>query len=507
MEPIQNPFESYTGANSLRSPRSLKLYFAILLTLAWVISSNGLSIGVILLVAPFVFFYLFMFFKFPQLGLYTMVFLGFILLGLNRYVKGIQGGMIMDGVFALSYISLFFKNYYTRVDWKPAAKDITALAAIWAAYGAFGFFNPELVSTEAYFATVRGVSFYMLLMVPLALMLLNTNKHVDAFFVLWGILSILATTKGLWQLYVRPDPWEQAWLDAGAYTNHIVFGKLRVFSFLSDAGQFGANQAYTGVVFLILASGTKNRNRKIFYIITGLLGIYGMFISGTRGAITVPFAGFLLYSIIRKKFNITISVMTFLVIAYVFFKFTSIGQNVDQIRRMRTAFDPNDKSFQLRLSNQKKMKLYLATRPFGGGIGHAGSKALKYLPYSFLANTATDSWYVMIWAEQGIVGLVLHLFILFYIIIKASYYIMVKIRDPILKIKMTALVCGMMGIMVAAYGNAVLGAFPTGMMIYISMAWLTNPLILDTPQGNDPASGSLPETVNGTLLPASSNRD
>ncbi|MBK9359000.1 MAG: hypothetical protein IPN08_16730 [Bacteroidales bacterium] len=56
----------------------------------------------------------------------------------------------------------------------------------------------------------------------------------------------------------------------------------------------------------------------------------------------------------------------------------------------------------------------------------------------------------MIWAEQGVVGLVLHLIILFYIIIKASYLIMYRIRDPILKNNMSALAAGMLGIMVAS---------------------------------------------------------
>ena len=159
-----------------------------------------------------------------------------------------------------------------------------------------------------------------------------------------------------------------------------------------------------------------------------------------------------------------------LIVVFVFFKYTTIGQGNAQIRRMRSAFDPKDSSFQVRLENQRTLSVYLASRPFGGGIGHAGVKAKKYLPNAFLSQIATDSWYVMIWAEQGIVGLLLHLFILFYIVIKSSYRIMYKIRDPILKIKMSALVAGMTGVMVASYGNAVLGTVPTAVLIYISMA-------------------------------------
>jgi energy-converting hydrogenase Eha subunit C len=87
----------------------------------------------------------------------------------------------------------------------------------------------------------------------------------------------------------------------------------------------------------------------------------------------------------------------------------------------------------------------------------------------------------MIWAEQGIVGLMLHLFILFYVVIKSSIKIMYRIRDPILKIKMAALTSGMVGVMVASYGNAVLGSLPTGALIYISMALMLNPEKFDLP--------------------------
>ena len=58
---------------------------------------------------------------------------------------------------------------------------------------------------------------------------------------------------------------------------------------------------------------------------------------------------------------------------------------------------------------------------------------------------------------------------------------MFKIRDPLLKLKIGALTAGMFGVMAASYGNAVLGGMPTGMLIYISMAIMLNPEILDTP--------------------------
>jgi hypothetical protein len=49
---------------------------------------------------------------------------------------------------------------------------------------------------------------------------------------------------------------------------------------------------------------------------------------------------------------------------------------------------------------------------------------------------------------------------------------MFKIKDPILKYKISALIAGMAGIMVASYGNAVLGQMPTAP--YATMAIILN---------------------------------
>lgn len=431
------------------------------------------------MVLPFLAVFLIILFQKPILGLYTAVSLGFVILGIMRYVDIPMTGLSIDAILLLTFLSLIFKNFYIKMDWKPAKKDITLLAGIWFAYGLLSFLNPEIRNYSTWLSSFRGISVYMLLVVTLTLLLMTTNKRVTYFFYVWGVFSILASLKGIVQVTLGVDHWEKAWLDAGAYSTHLLFGKLRVFSFLSDAGQFGATQAYSGVVFLILSFAQKDIKRKVFYLIVGFLGIYGMFLSGTRGAISVPLAGFMLYFILKGNKAILISGFALLVLVFIFFKYTTIGQDVQQIRRMRTAFDPNDASLQTRLANQKTLSRYLASRPFGGGLGHAGKKAKKALPNTFLANIATDSWFVMIWAEQGVVGLILHLIILFYIVIKASYLVMYKIRDPIVKMNTTAMAAGMLGIMVASYGNAVLGQVPTSMLIYTSMALMLNSEKLD----------------------------
>ena len=474
-----NPFDKNSGSARLAQPKTVMLLFVAMTLLALILAKMEI-IGVGLLLALFFGgIYLYILFKNPVVGFYTAIGLNFVLLGLGRYIKGVPLGFGIDGILVLTFIALFFSRFKERLDWSPANKDITIFGAIWLGYCIFQIANPEAHSTEAWIAG-RGIGFYFFFFVTLTFLLINSNKRLDMFLYVWGVFSIIATIKGMIQLFFGVDAAEQEWLNAGAAQTHVLFGKLRVFSFFSDAGQFGANQGYSGVVAIIY-SMTKKGWSKIFFITVGVLGLYGMMISGTRGAISVPLVGFMTYFVLSKNIRILSVGLSVIILLFIFFKYTTIANGNDQIRRMRGAFDPNNASLQVRLDNQKILKGYLASRPFGGGIGHAGDKAQRFLPNAFLSHVATDSWYVLIWAEMGIVGLILHLFILFYVIGKATYKVMFKIRDPITKLKIGALISGMAGVMVASYGNAVLGGMPTALLFYASMSIMSNPEIFETP--------------------------
>lgn len=477
-----NPFDENSGSAGIAKPKALLylsmagIFFAVLLG-KFGMAGIGISFALI-----FGGIYLYFLFNNPILGFFTAIGLNFIVLGATRYITGLPLGFGIDGIIILTYLALFFSKFKERIDWTPAKKDVTLLAAIWLLYCIFQLVNPEAQSKEAWIAG-RGIGFYFFLFIPLTFMLINTHKKLDIFLYVWGVFSIIATFKGMIQLFVGVDAAEQAWLNGGAAQTHILFGKLRIFSFMSDAGQFGANQGLAGVVG-ILYSMSKKGLPKLFFLTMGIFGLYGMIISGTRGSLSVPFIGFMTYFILSKNIRVVVIGFTLVIMMFVFFKFTMIANGNDQIRRMRSAFDPNEPSLQIRLKNQEILKGYLASRPFGGGIGHAGDKAQRFLPNAFLSHVATDSWYVMIWAELGIIGLTIHLCILFFVVGKASYKVMFKIRDPIAKQKLSALIAGVLGIMAASYGNAVFGGMPTALLMYASIAIISNPETFDVPIAN-----------------------
>ncbi|MDG1193934.1 MAG: O-antigen ligase family protein [Polaribacter sp.] len=475
-----NPFDKVSGSAGLVKLKGLLLLLGGIAFIAVILVKLEI-VGVgILFALIFGAVFLYLLFKNPILGFFMAIGINFIILGLGRYVQGLPLGFAIDGIMVLTFLAIIFSRFRERVDWSPANKDITILAAIWLGYCIFQLANPEARMIEPWIAG-RGIGFYFFFFVILTFMLIDSNKKLDAFLYFWGAFSILATLKGIGQMLFGVDTAEQAWLDNGGAETHILFGKLRIFSFFSDAGQFGGNQGYAGVVFIIYSMAKKGFT-KIFFLTVGILGLYGMMISGTRGSIAVPFAGFMTFFVLKKNVKVLSVGVIFVALIFIFFKYTTIANGNDQVRRMRGAFDPNNKSLQVRLDNQKILKGYLASRPFGGGIGHAGDKAQRFLPNAFLSNVATDSWYVLIWAELGIVGLTLHLIVLFYVMGKATYKVMFVIRDPITKVKMSALISGTAGVMLASYGNAILGGMPTALLIYASMAIMSNPEIFEDPE-------------------------
>lgn len=431
------------------------------------IGKGGMLIGIVLLAIPFILAFLSYLFKRPTAALDGAMIVGFFSAGVTRYVAG-PWGLLMDGFLFIGWLSMFFYKF-RDTDWSPLRNDVMMVAIGWYGLVVLEILNPESNGIECWFYAMRGNGFYQMLSFGLVFMFYREPRYLDRFLTWTLILSLMGTAWGFRQMITGVDAAEYKWLyvDGFAFT-HVLAGVLRVFSFYSDAGQFGASQAEVFITCAIIALGPLPMKQRIWYAIAGLFTFMGFAVSGTRGALAVPAIGALTYLVISKNFKVLI--LGLIVMGSVFYvlKYTMAYQSVEQVRRMRTAMNPEDASFLTRLKNQRTFARYLASRPFGGGIGAAGYWGFRFNPYSLLANTATDSYYVKIWAETGIIGICLHLFMFGWFIGKGAQVVM-NLRDPVLRFKIAGLYCGMAGIMFASYGNQVYSQLPTGIIMGISI--------------------------------------
>ncbi|WP_218917243.1 O-antigen ligase family protein [Niabella ginsenosidivorans] len=346
--------------------------------------------------------------------------------------------------------------------------NLVWLSLIWFIISVMELGNPNGGSFQGWMQEIRTSALYPLLIAPLGCLLINTRKKLNYFLILLLLLSFIASLNGIKQIKIGLSPGEQRFLDEGASSTHLLFGKLRVFSFFSDAGQFGASQAQFVVLGIVLAIGLRGTLKKTLLFILGAISFYGLLISGTRGALFALMAGIFCALLLSKNYKVLI-IGGIIAIGFIgMLKYTYIGNSNYNIYRLRTALDPEDASLNVRLNNQAKLADYMASRPFGGGLGVIGTWGVKYNADKFLSTIPPDSYWVKVWAMYGIIGFIIFFSFWMYLIGKCCGMIW-NVKDQNLRLKLIALISGVVGIFLCSYGNEVMNTMPSLNVIQLSM--------------------------------------
>jgi len=434
----------------------------------WLTASQGLLVPGLLLAGAVAGPLLLGIFRAPRLGIIALIGYCFLLFFIARLVGGsIPFGMAVDGLLVITWVAVAFQH--ERFDWRYVQNDLCLLSVAWFGVNVFEIVNPE-ASLLGWYQEMRSTTLYWVLLVPLAFLLFHHKRDLNLFLGLIIGLSVLGTLNGLKQLYLGPSAGEQLFLVENAKT-HLLWGKLRVFSFYSDAGQFGAAQAHVALVAGILALGPfRTWQRLLLAAAAGVL-LIGMFISGTRGALFALMAGTAVALLISKNIKAFVLGSLVALAGFGVLKYTHIGDGNYNIYRMRTALDPNDPSLHVRLLNQTKLRDYLSSRPFGGGVGTIGNAGIHYNPGKLLSTIPPDSYWVKVWAMYGVVGLTIWMGIMAYILGKCGGIVW-RIRDPALKTKLIALTAGFAGSFFCSYGNEVINFMPSALVVYLSWVFV-----------------------------------
>lgn len=418
---------------------------------------------------PLVVAYFYFTVKHEKFGLYLILILSFGLAFLGRnFPSEIPYGLSIDVVLVLSLILLIFKHYKT-LNLKRLNHPIFWLMLIWMAYITLQIFNPLAYSFTAWFYSMRGIALYQTLTFILLFLTFETKKDLKPFFNIWLAFSVLGVLWGIKQNTFGVSGVEQRWLNEGGAVTHILFGKLRVFSYYFDAGTFGAAMGQVSLICAILTTNSKfTFQKRVFFGGLALLFFYGLMISGTRGALAVPGAGAIIFLILAKKIKILIPGLLIITLGFSFLKFTHIGQSNYTINRLRTALDPNDASLQVRFKNRDRLTEYLKGKPFGCGIGTTGSWGKRFSPGTWLADFEPDGLYTRLRAESGVVGRNLYVGIWLTLLIwsiKLSW----ETKEGPNKLIAIAFISSFAGVLLANYGNSVLTQHPISITTFLSL--------------------------------------
>ncbi|MCJ8163618.1 O-antigen ligase domain-containing protein [Pontibacter sp. E15-1] len=435
----------------------------------WLTANMGILVPAFLILAAITLPSFIAVFHQPRVGLVVLVVYTFLVFVLSRELGGFPFGLGMDAILMVTWIAVIFNH--RRYDWGKVKNDLCYLAYAWFILNILELGNPAGASVQGWLQEIRSSALYWVMLVPLCFLLFDQKRYLNLFLYLIIALSVLGTLNGFKQLYIGLSPGEQAFLDEGSAKTHIIWGKLRAFSFYSDAAQFGASQAHLALIALVLAFGPfRWWHRLTLAAASGVL-LSGMLISGTRGALFVVLTGVVVALLLSRNLKVLLLGFAMAFSGFYVLKYTTIGNSNYNIMRMRTALDPKDASLNVRLSNQLILRDYLRDRPFGGGVGVIGNWGVKYNSDKFLSSIPPDSYWVKVWAMYGIVGFVIWFGMMMFILGKCCGIVW-NIQNKALKVKLIALTAGAAGVLFSSYGNEIINGTPTAIIVYISWAFV-----------------------------------
>ena len=335
----------------------------------------GLLAGLAVSVIPAALCILWVTLRNPAISMLGLFVVNYFIMALTRYAHDLPFGMILDALIFYNFLIITLQALIRPIEWKRASSGLTVVAAIWMAYCILELVNPESVSVAGWFSSVRSIAFYFFFIVVLTQLTMTEYKYLKYMLAVWSVLTLIAVGKACMQKFFGFNAAENYWLFVlGGRSTHIIHSGVRYFSFFSDAANFGGSMGLSMVVFSISALYYRNSWMKLYLLLVAAAACYGMLISGTRSALAVPFVGYSAFIMMSRNIKMIGAGVFLIIAAFIFLKFTTIGQGNSIIRRARSAFNTNDPSFQVRLANQAKLRELMADKPFGAGLGHGGGR-------------------------------------------------------------------------------------------------------------------------------------
>lgn len=342
---------------------------------------------------------------------------------------------------------------------------------VWCAYCTLEVLNDTCgigIEVGGWYTAARMMAFQLMYAFLVYSIYITTPNLLIKYLYIWAVLALFAVFWVWKQQNIGFTTAENQWLQTRGRSTHILQAGtlIRYFSIYSDAANYGIGIASTAVAFVIFGITSRIKRHRIFFLLTGIACVWAMFPSGTRTAIACLAAGLMAYIFLSKSLKIAIPFSILFGIALFILAFTTIGNGNQQIRRMRSAFDPNDASASVRSMNQAAMKKYMKEAPWGIGMNVGYQNVPANNKYTYMATVPPDSEYVFIWIHTGKIGITIFLITTAIMLFAASWIILFKIKSPSLRGIGAGFCCAFISQQLGGYGNQVLMQFPNCLVFY-----------------------------------------
>jgi O-antigen ligase len=181
-------------------------------------------------------------------------------------------------------------------------------------------------------------------------------------------------------------------------------------------------------------------------------------------------AGFIVFLILAKSVKIIVPSAIIGVIFLFILIFTNIGNSNQQMRRMRSAFNKDDASANVRDINKTAIAKYMKDAPWGIGIGIFSNDIPAWNRYKLLSEIPPDSEYVFIWVRTGPIGVGVFAFCMILMLVGACYVVLFRLKSPSLIGIGGGLCSAFTAIQISGYANQIIYQYPNGLTFYGGLA-------------------------------------
>lgn len=464
----------------LRNAEGLTLLSLFSVMCSFVIYSQGITGGILILVAMIGLPTVVAIVMFPKFGILLTLISAYLLMWIYGMVSSFPLGTVMDGIQALLILG-FFISQKQKPDWSLFKQPIGIIILIWVGYNVIQFGNPTAESRMAWLYTIRAVA-AVTLMYFIFSHNIRTLRFLKTILKIWLILALFGAFYAFKQEYIGFSASElKALEDPRVRALYFIAGHWRKFSIFSDPVAFSYNMVAAALFCISMLFSHIKRSKKVVLAIMTIIFLQAMLLSGTRGAYVLVPAGLLLLVILKlDKKILMFSIAAAALMALLIFTPSSSPS----IRRFQSAFRPSeDASFNVRKENQKRIQPFIQTHPFGGGLGATGVWGTRFSPHSFLAKFPPDSGYVRVAVETGSIGLLL-ICTLMVVLLVTGINSFFSIKDPELKSLCLAMTVIIFAYAIGNYPQEAIVQFPSNIYFYLFAALITVTKRLDLEKQN-----------------------
>ena len=346
---------------------------------------------------------------------------------------------------------------------------------IWFSFCALEIFNDTCglgIDVGGWYTGARMMSIQLIYASIIFTLYIDEPEKLIKYLRIWAILCLFSYFWTWKQQTFGFTAAEKQWLETAGRTTHIINGGTltRYWSTFNDAANYGCHAAAAAITFFIISITTKIKRDRIFFLITALLVTKGMFASGTRTAMFCMIGGFLVFLVLSRSVKILVPSTIVGGLLFSLLIFTDIGQGNQQIRRMRSAFNKDDASADVRSINQATIRKYIADAPWGLGLGISYDNVPANNKYNKLSKIPPDSEYVYIWVHTGPIGITTFLILTVIMFVGACWIAMFKIKSRSLMGIGAGLCSAFAAMQLGGYANQVLMQFPNALTFYGGLA-------------------------------------